>query len=168
VDADRTFTYDINDAVTDGNVNREMEVTVTPIFSDGDGEATAQEFSNPITGPPLFPTSTLAAETSDVTDLEYDLQWEVPVEHDLIRLKVWLSETDGFDPEVDSPVLDVELSGVGYAGLPTGHTVNVPLDSIGEHGPYRWRVAVFDIWGTEILTNITTQQTIHATSGWIA
>ena len=168
VDADRTFTYDINDAVTDGNVNREMEVTVTPIFSDGDGEPTAHEFSNPIPGPPLFPTSTLAAETSDVTDLEYDLQWEVPVEHDLIRLKLWLSDTDGFDPEVVSPILDVELSGVGYAGLPTGHTVSVPLDSSGEHGPYRWRVAVFDIWGTEILTNITDQQTIHATSGWIA
>jgi hypothetical protein len=166
--ADRTFTYDLDDAVTDGNANREMQVTVTPIFNDGDGEPTPQDFSNPVPAAPTSPSSSLATETSDVLDLEYDLHWVVPVEQDLIRLAVWVSETDGFDPEVESPVLDVLLSGVGYENLPTGHTINVPLDSFGEHGPQRWRVAVFDIWGDEITTNITEQQTIAPTSGWVA
>lgn len=168
MDAERTYTYDINDAVPDGNECRDHLVTVTPIFSDSEGEPAELALTNPIPSPPTSLASALVAETSDILDLEYSLSWVIPIEHDLIRLAVWIEEVDGFDPAVETPVLDEIQSGVGYETLPTGFTFSQILDSFGEHGPIRWRVAVFDIWGNEISTNVSEQQTIHATSGWVA
>lgn len=171
----RDHVYDLSDALTDSNVNRDMLVEVDPLFQDTDtggltvsGYPASLELTNAVPTAPTNPTSALSAETSDVTDIEYSLNWEIPVEGDLIGLKLWVEATEGFDPEVATPVLDVEESGIGYENLPTGHHISVALDSYGEHGPIRWRVAVFDVWGNEITTNITAEQTIHATSGWVA
>ncbi len=165
--ADRTFTYDLADAVADGNENREMLVSVTPKFSDGDGTPTEQEFSNPVPEAPTNPVATLDGLDSN-GDFVYHFTWTVPAEDDLIGLKLWVSETEGFDPDVVAPEVNERNSGVGHASISVEAYITIAADSYGEHPPLYWRVGVFDIWGEENLTNLTAQQSIPATSGWVA
>jgi hypothetical protein len=166
-DAERTFTYDLTDAVTDGNENRDMLVTVAPVFSDGDGVPTEQELDNPIPAAPTSPVAVLDSIDSN-GDFVYHFTWTVPAEADLIGLKLWVSETEGFDPDIVVPEVNERNSGVGYAGISVEAYVTIAADSYGEHAPLYWRVGVFDIWGEENLTNLTAQQSIPATSGWVA
>jgi len=165
--ADRTFTYDLDDALADGNVNRHMLVSVTPKFSDADGTATELEIDNPIPSPPTALSVLATPQDSDATDMEYKLTWSNPAEEDLICISVWLEPVSGFDPEVATPYLHECDSAVGFAGLIEELIVSVPLDSFGEHGPYFWRVACFDVWGQEISTNVSEEGEIPATSGWV-
>lgn len=163
------YAYDWGDALEDGNVVREMLVTVEPVFppepdglAPGTVDATALDLTNEIPSPPMHPDS----ETSlvEVDQVTYRLFWDVPLEEDLIRLKVWLSDVDGFDPAVDVPVVNELVSAPGSATMPVEAFVVVPLDSFGAHPAQYWRVAFFDVWGTEIDTNVSDQQTIAAYS----
>jgi hypothetical protein len=70
---------------------------------------------------------------------------------------LWLSETESFDPETVTPLIDEEAS-----EIPTSTIVCLPLDSAGAHALYYWRVSIFDANGDGAFVNITAQQTIPA------
>ena len=168
-DADRAFDYLLADAVNDGMEVRDHLVTVTPKFKDADGTPAELELTNPIPGPPTSPASAADSAVFDSAgDYLYNLSWVVPTENDLITVKVWASETDGFTPGPANLQFEETQSGVGHAGIPTSYLMTWPADSYGEHGPIKWIVGVFDIWGEEISTNVTAQQDIDPTSGWAA
>jgi len=157
----RFFDYTYAMAVTDGNLHRDMLVEVTPQFTDGSAvDPTGLELHNDIPTAPGSPASSLTSVESD--SVHYHLSWTIPVEDDLIRIKVWLSDVNGFDPGVVSPTVDTTYGSPGHAGIATSANIAIPLESGGNHPTYYWRVAIFDVWGNEIATNITAQQTIAA------
>lgn len=156
----RTFTYDYTDATTDVNLNRQMLVRVTPIFTDGDGDSAELELENPIPAPADNFSATQAS--IDSAEILYDLQWDVPEEDDLIQVKVWLSPVLGFDPDLTMPIFDDTAGSPGWAGVADNVVGSVPLDSGGGHPAYYWRVAVFDVWGNELDTNLSAEQVIPA------
>ncbi len=162
----RIFTYDIDMATADSNVVREMLVEVDIMIENVEteelepsGSPVEQELTNSIATAPQNPGSVLdSVETDEVL---YEVSWDAPTEDDLVRIKVWVSETNGFDPGVDIPVInDVFSAGAGNA--PLSKIVAVALDSAGEHPTMYWRAAFFDAWGNELTTNITAEQTIPA------
>lgn len=157
----REYEYDFTMATADGNINREMLVEVNPEYADGTSGAAAElAVSNPV---PLPPTSPGSEEDSvESEEVIYRLYWTVPAEDDLIRVKVWLSSISGFDPEVDVPVFDDTAGSPGFAGIADETLQAIPLESDGSHPAYYWRVALFDVWGNEIETNITGEQVIPA------
>lgn len=157
----RNLVYDYIQATADGNISRDMLVTVDPVFDDGPSGSPAElELRNPIPTPPGSPTSVLhSIESHGIT---YRLSWTVPHENDLIRVKVWLSHLNGFDPDIVLPVVDELVSEPGYAGIPTTTDVFVDYESPGGHPAIYWRVGLFDVWGNEISTNLSAQQVIAA------
>ncbi len=153
-----TYTYDIADL--DGNLVREMLVKVRPVFEDLTTEAPVSlALHNSIPGKAFDLDAVIDSVESDA--VYYMLVWSLLEEHDMIRTKLWLSPTNGFDPAVEIPVLDEILSSPG-SGMPTEYLAAVFLDSAGDHPAMYWRVALYDVWGDEISTNITAQQTIPA------
>lgn len=160
---DREYNYDYTKAVADGNLNREMLVTVDPIFVDEDGEEpTELELSNAIPTPVTITNQVLQAEDSD--DIVYRVTYTVPAEGDLVRIVVYLSETDGFTPGLGNIHSDFTAGSPGHLNIPTFRDIAVPLDSNGEHAIHYYRIGIFDVWGDEISTNLTSQQTIPAYS----
>jgi hypothetical protein len=113
-----------------------------------------------VPAPPTTLSAVIQSEESD--QVCYTLHWTVPAIDNLVGLMVWLSETDGFDPEVVTPVVDEAISSPGYLGIPTSTVVCIPLDSAGGHAVHYWRVTVYDVNGDGTFVNITSQQTISA------
>jgi hypothetical protein len=157
----REFVYDYTMAVIDGNLVRDMIVSVDAEFEEGlDGDPVELDLTNAIPSPPTGLGSSEQSVESD--QVNYTLSWTVPAEEDLIRVKVWVSEVDGFDPSVDVPVYDFTAGSPGSAGIPTSTVVSIPLDSSDGHAIQYWRVGLFDVWGSEISTNVSAQQVIAA------
>jgi len=159
----RSFNYDYTDATADANLVREMTVEVDALFEEETGTEPSGfpvqlELTNTVPLPPTSPASVI--DSFDASEVVYELSWAVPALDDLIRVKVWISDTSGFDPEVDVPVYDFTAGAPGFAGIPTDTLVPVELDSFGAHSARYWRVALFDVWGNEISTNITAEQDI--------
>ncbi|QDP54806.1 MAG: putative tail protein [Prokaryotic dsDNA virus sp.] len=162
-----SYAYDVDDATSDGNVVREHYVTVDPLFLDDTtglstpfGSPVALELTNNIPSPPTSPTTVFDREES--SSAFWTLGWTVPEENDLHRIKVWVETSSGFDPEVATPVYDETISSPGYSGIPASYEHEIMLDGFGEHAAHYWRVALFDVWGNEISTNICDEQTIPA------
>lgn len=156
------FTYDWAMAIIDGNVVRDMLVSVDTMIVDdttGDlvvtGSPRTLKLHNPIPSPPLHLDSVLVGETSDGSALIFHLSWDNPAEDDLIRYAVWVSEVNGFDPSVVSPMVDETVSTPGYVHIPQDAFVEVPIDSGGDFPIHYWRVGLFDVWGNEISTNLS-------------
>lgn len=165
---DLRYIYDYTLAVSDGNLHREMTVTVEPVFPpEEDGGAaptidpTSLDLHNDIPSPPIHLGSELSTVES-IWDVIYKLFWDVPMEEDLIRIKVWVSPIHGFDPSLTSPVVDFTAGGPGSAGIPFQEFVPITLDSPGMHPVYYWRVGLFDVWGTELGSNLSDEQVIAA------
>lgn len=159
------FTYDYLQALIDSNTVRDMRVEVTPVFPpEGDGFSddvippTGIDLDNPVPAPATGLGYELVSEDSD--SVLYRVYWTVPTEADLINVKVWLSPISGFDPAVDVPVVDEDASMVGYASMPTEAYLEIALDSTGGHPAYYWRVALNDVWGAEVGTNVAPEQVI--------
>lgn len=164
---ERSFTYTYAMAQADGNVVRRHRVEVDANFLDPEEEDSEDEdtpvvleLENEIPAPPEEPAS--VQEALDSSEAQYRLSWLVPEENDLVRIKVWVSAIDGFDPSVDFPVVDITNPGPEWESIPSDTLQAIPLDSFGGHPAYYWRVAVFDVWGNEISTNVTGQQEIPA------
>jgi hypothetical protein len=165
---DLAFAYNYAQAVTDGNLVRDMLVTIEPVFAPsqvGDDPPTITpvpiELTNSIPDAPMHPDSVLNSFESPFSI--YRLSWDVPMEGDLIRIKVWVSATSGFDPNVTVPVFDFTAGAPGYAGIPTHFDYEIPDSPGGHHPAYYWRAALFDVWGLEITpTNLTAEQVIPA------
>lgn len=162
---ERSFNYDYTDALADGNLVREMVVEVDALFEEETGTEPSGfpvqlELTNAIPLPPTSPASVI--DSFDTSEVVYELSWDVPALDDLIRVKVWFEFTSGFDPEVATPVYDFSAGTPGFAGIPTSTLVSVDLDSFAAHAAGYWRVALYDVWGLEIDTNITAEQVIAA------
>lgn len=164
----RTYTYDYTKATADANLVREMLLSVDVKFEAIDGSGpelsgtpTLLEVSNSI---PLPVTSLgSAVDAVNPTSVDYELSWIVPAgQGDLHRIKIWVEPASGFDPSVATPVYDYTAPSPGAGVLPSSQIVTVPLDSDGEHAAYYWRVGIFDVWGNEISTNVSAEQTIPA------
>lgn len=163
----RTFEYSYTDALADGIIVRRLVIEVDVLVESGEtvvasGDPVDVEIINAIPPAPTSPQAVLDSIDSD--GFIYLLSWTNPTEDDLIRVKVWLSPTPGFDPDVVSPTVDEIASAIGYLNVANQALVEIPMDSFGGHDEYHWRVAVFDVWGNEIETNITSEQTIAATT----
>lgn len=170
---ERGFTYTYDMAVEDDNVVREMLVTVdamviqdiiTPGPPIADGAPSSQEISNPI---PEAPSNLRYEVLGFIGDnVSVRLSWDYPVEdsslgNELIRVKVWVSDTDGFDPEVVAPIFDYSMPAPDdSAGLPDFYETDIPLESGEIFADHYWRMAVYDVWGNELTSNMTTQRTI--------
>lgn len=164
---DRSYNYDYTKAITDGNIVREMLVSVDVLFEEEEGSGTEPSgtpatlaLSNAIPTPATALSATL--DSVGLGEVDYLLEWTVPNLDDLIRIKVWLLPTSGFDPSVETPEYDFTAGSPGAINIPEDWIVTIPLDSNDEHPAYYWRVGLFDVWGNEISTNITAEQTIPA------
>jgi len=159
---ERRLHYTYQDAIWDNLLVRDHRVEVQARYIDDSlGPIMAHNFTNPIPLPPTAPGHEIPSGGESGTEVAYRLFWTVPNEADLIRVKVWLSATNGFDPEVVTPVVDETAAEPGQANVIAETFVIVPLSG-GAHAAQYWRVALFDVWGDEIDTNITAQQTIPA------
>lgn len=159
-----SYVYDFTKATADGNFVREMIVSVNPILNDEPSSTpTTLDLSNSIPEAPES-TDTPRHEFIDETSsgVLYRLLWDLPERADLFRVAVWLSDTTGFDPNIDTPVVDSYAVAPGFENCITETEVLVEFDTGGNHGPRYWRVACFDVWGNEISTNITDEQVIPA------
>lgn len=158
---ERRFVYGyFENALADDNVVREHLVKVIPVYHSGEGTEVSMELSNPIPSAPTGMASNYEGDES--TGALYTLSWEVPLDADLIEVRVWLSDTDAFDPAVATPVVVETAALPGYDNVITSAEVVVPFSSGTAHAIHYWRVGVFDVWGQEIFTNISAQQTIAA------
>ena len=161
---EKDFLYAYADAVVDSNLVREMLVTVNAVFEEGEAsDAPVEvELSNAIPTAPTGMADLIDAESFD--EIHYSLSWTLPNLDDLVRIKVWVSSVNGFDPEVDSPYYDFTAASPGASGLPSSISeVLIPIDTTGGHDPWYWRVAVYDVWGqTFAEAGICAQQTIAA------
>lgn len=159
---ERRLFYAYDDAQLDDNISREHRVEVQGRYIDDSlGTLMAHNFSNEIPGPPTGMASEIPSGGETATQVVYHLTWTNPAEADLIRVKVWLSDTNGFDYTVVSPVYDDIMDTPGSDNVPEETYVVVPLTA-GAHAAQYWRVGVFDVWGNELSTNVSAQQTIAA------
>lgn len=156
----RNFTYTFANAVSDGNVVREMLVTVATVIEDEEDTPTELELSNALPPPPTDLAAVIESEESD--EVIYRFSWTVPEEADLYKVKVWVSDVDGFDPSVDVPVFEETGASVGFAYVTGNTAIAIALESDGTHPVKYYRVAVFDAWGDEISTNVSDQATLAA------
>lgn len=160
--ADRSFLYDYAMALVDSNITRDMLVRVDAIFEEGPTGAPSElEVSN------LIPAETTLGAVTPVGIVgtgpfyrRYHVAISVPHEDDLHAYKFWLSLVNGFDPTVVTPLLDVTTTAIGWAFQPTVLTIDVELNTAGGHGIRYFRYAAFDVWGTEISTNLSNQGVI--------
>jgi len=158
---ERTFSYDAADAESDGNLVRHMVVEVDALFDDGPtGSPASLDLKNAIPSPPTgMGYELLTVSSNHVT---YRLFWDVPHEGDLITVKVWLSPDPDFDPGTLSPAYSNTLGSPAWEDIPTETNLDVSLDSFGTHDAMYWRVALFDVWGNELASNVSSLQNIPA------
>lgn len=163
-----TYLYDYAMAVADGNLVRDMLVTVDAmVFDEDEGEVLAN--GNPRSlalhnNIPLPPGSDIGYEfdsvNTDFDELTFRFFWNNPTEEDLITVKVWVSDTPGFDPNVVSPLFTYTAGSPGWAGLPEEAYIDIPFDGVTFPTHY-WRVGLFDVWGNEISTNLTDEDEVE-------
>lgn len=160
---DLIFDYHYNpEGIADGNLKRNHLATVDAVFDDGPANLpTPLTLFNSIPLPPENPAHLFLEVDTDFNAV-YRISWEVPEEDDLIRVKVWVSDDPLFNPDLTVPVFDYTHPTPGFATIPVETEVEIPLDTDGEHLPMYYRIALFDVWGNEIETNITEVQTIPA------
>jgi len=161
-----TFVYDYDDAVADGNVVREHLFEIDAIVRDEETLALEPyelpisiELENAMPPAPTGLASSLSEINSDETVYTYHLTWTNPVHPDANVLKVWFTEEEDFDPAVTAPTLTHTAVDPGDA-LPV--EVFAPYAVVGIHPNLYWRIGIFDVWGNEISTNVSAQQTILA------
>lgn len=171
--AERSFVYTADDAIEDGYQSRELLVSVDVLLEGVDGMEPSgvpvlTSFSNALPSAPTGMNAVYSGEifetgVPDSVGARYLLSWALPADMDIYRLKVWMSTTPGFTPAPWNEVASVEGSAVGPDYLPSSLYVTVPRDPPGSPTETQyWRVGVFDPWGEEISSNVSTQQVITA------
>lgn len=159
------YDYDYTLALADGNVTRKMKIEVdTMLRNDVTDviEATNTPrsllLSNSVPAAPTGAAFTYLGIGS--AGPEFHFTWTNPAVADLNEAKVWVSGAAGFNPNILSPEFDGVASSPGYANVPTETVISVPLNSDNTFPDHYWRVAVFDVWDSEILGNITAEATL--------
>lgn len=165
------FDYTYANAVSDGNLVRRMKAVVDVRVLNDDtglieesGFPSEVELTNPIPAQPIHLGHELIGEESPGPGIVYRLFWDNPPEVDLVRVKIWISLVDisAFDEDQAILVWD-EIAGTpGYLNVPQEAYVTLPEQSSGGNELYYWWVAVFDVWGNEITSNISDPAVIPA------
>ena len=160
-------TYTYAQAVTDSNLVRERLIEVDSVYFDDASQTYVEdnlpaelELTNAIPAAPTSLGYDSTALTGGGTTMSFRFFWTNPVVTDLIRAAVWVDDTTGFDPNVETPDFDDTEASPGSAGVAAEATIAVPLLAGNTFPDHYWRVGVFDVWGSEISTNLTAEQTI--------
>jgi len=165
------FHYTYTLAQSDGNLTRYHKLTVDALILSDDVPGLYEPNGNPrsiklYNVPPPAPLHLAYTHQEDSDgSILLSLTWDNPAAADLVRVKVWLSETDGFDPHLVTPVYDSTAPTPGYANVPEAAIVETLVDSNNVSPNQYCRVAVFDVWGNEILNNVTAQ--VDVSLPWI-
>jgi hypothetical protein len=159
------------DAAAHGRA-RELEFSVDALIEDPTnvtatvvtGYPKTLTVSNAIPGAPTGLSAVLVASpgTGDTT-VDYDISWTNPADNDLTRYKIWISTSNGFDEDAtgeNPPDVSEEPTGGLTASGSETHRATVDLDTAQEHVTLYVKIGVFDPWGDETTTNISTQLTI--------
>lgn len=157
------YEYDYDMAIVDDNVVRDhlIEVdalvlspltnTITPL-----GFERSLELHNDVPTPPVHLEHEVLFDESGAIGYVYHLTWVTPAEADLITVKVWMTESFVFDTEnPPTPNYEFTAGTPGYENLPEEAYLDVIPAGDGSVPQKIWRVALFDVWGNEISTNIT-------------
>lgn len=147
----RDFVHTYANAVSDGNVNRDILVTVEALDNAIVLAIGQIDLQNPIPEAPQALDYQLVDDTGG--DAVYRISWELPADSDLLEVRLWLESFSGWDPAITA---SVQTLGPGD----TDTYVSIPLDTDGSHSDYYFRVGVFDVWGNERTTNISGEQTL--------
>jgi len=157
------YEYDYDMASADGNLVRDHLVEVDALVLNpltntiGPlGFERSLALHNEVPAHPVHLDHQILFDESGAIGYVYHLTWVTPAEADLITVKVWMSESFVFDPEAP-PVPQYEFTAgtPGFAGLPEEVYLDVIPAGNGSVPQKIWRVALFDVWGNEIETNIT-------------
>lgn len=162
------YLYDYVKAIADSNLVRHMVVEVdTRVYNEETDTVELSNMPRHLTlhnAIPPAPTSiTLASIDAGSSGLELVIEWDNPAtEDDLYRVEVWVEPVSGFNPLTTPPRFSFTA--------PTPGAANVV-----EQGVVEWlgviipdlycRVAVYDIWGSEIESNLADEVTF--TFPWI-
>lgn len=160
------YTYQL--AQSDDNLYRDRLVEIDSMYYDAvlddfvaDGLPSQLEQTNAIPNPPTPISATVIDQASDGS-LTFQFTWSNPGDDDIISVRLWISDTSGFDPSADSTTLAVVLTSSAPqrdTALPTTCTIDIPL--VGEtFSNHYYRIGLFDLWGEEIDTNVSSEQTI--------
>jgi hypothetical protein len=163
---ERSYAYTYAKAVVDGVQVRKYKITVDPIYEEGVSGSPAEiEFNDSIP-----PAPTWSGYVFNFTDpgvaRHYIGTFFVAHHDDLHRVKIWLelATNTGFNPATTTPYIDDDKApniGWSFWGSSTDFDFVIPLTA-GAHPAYIIRIALFDVWGTELTTNITSELPIAA------
>mgnify|MGYP005841858243 FL=1 len=163
------FEYNYTLAQSDGNVVRYHRIGVDGLIEEEPGYYVPNGYPryldlvNPIPTPPGSIAVQHDEDSSGAPILRFT--WTVPAEDDLHRVRLWLSDVDGFDPNTTTPVWSYTASNPGHAGIPTGVTWP-QLMVAGNVVPDQYaRVGLFDVWGDENGANVSAQ--LEVSPPWI-
>lgn len=161
---DLQFDYDNVLATTDNNKVRNMLVRVdSRSFNDDTGQIEESGFPsdltlyNAIPAQPIHLGYEFIGQESGVDGFVYRLFWDNPAECDLKKVKVWRSLVDisAFDEDQAELIHQQTATTPGYLNIDDEVYIVLPFNSLGGHEGYFWWVAVFDVWGNEITSNIS-------------
>jgi hypothetical protein len=159
------FTYNYTMAQADGNVVRTHKFEIDVAFPDSAGGYETLEAPKSLTltnAIPSAPTNITNTHQLSGTTPVHSLSWTNPSEGDLIKVKIWLSTTQGFDPNTTAPAQVLTGSTPGSVA----NQAQVPVIINGNISPDQYvRIGLFDVWGEEISTNISSE--IDVSLPWI-
>lgn len=164
-----SFEYDYALAQVDGNVTRHHRIGVDALVEEDPGTLVPNgtprylDLVNAVPSPPANVQVSHDEDSSGAPVLRFT--WNVPNEGDLHRVRVWLSDNDGFDPNSTAPDWTYTAPMPGASNIPSGVT-RPALTSGGSILPDQYaRVGLFDVWGDENAGNVTAQ--LDVTPPWI-
>lgn len=138
-----TFTYSIEMAQQDNNVNRTFTFNVVGKNDLGESETPATlQVTNPIPTKITALFATLSSE--DTTTATYDLSWTPTSDVDIDHFVAWADGTSGFTPGPSNEF---------YSGTASNTSITINKVSDGQGGydipNYYWRVSAVDVWGDD-------------------
>lgn len=161
--ATRNYQYDYTKALTDGVVKRDYELSVDAVFEEGpSGTPSTVAVHNDIPAAVSIDSATFNFIDPVAHTRHYTVAWTLPHDLDLHHIKFWLSPVNGFDASITSPYFEEEASAIGWTHLPSSLDVPIAIDSTGGHPAFYVRIAIYDVWGAELTTNLSAQFTIPA------
>jgi hypothetical protein len=167
-----TYTYDINKAIADGNVTRDMRVSVIPLFENETNGQLEEADQQPVfvdlhNNVPSSATNLghefLYEESAPEPEyVYYRLFWTVPHEDDLHKLQLWYYNAPMNAPHPqDFLITEITFSEIGWQYAPTEYIWQVPVTIepnppgyMVHHATKTWYVVLLDVWGNEVAPNL--------------
>lgn len=129
---DTRYEYTYEDAKADGGPWRTIELRVSAVTETGESAQTTLQVSNPQVGTPTSVVSRAVLEG-------VELYAAMPSVTDYAGTRVWVSATQGFDPDLTTPTYD-------------GPEIGATIYGLTPNQPYYCRIAHYDVFGKDNLT----------------